>query len=84
MTFGNGPHLNMFSIPDLSRGFQNIQTNGLLTKRFSVAAVLLPPQDRSGIATGITLDPKREFFFQDSAVPRINDNSVTENSKYKI
>jgi hypothetical protein len=36
---------------------------------------LLPPQDRSEIATGITLDPRREFSFRDSAVPRINDNS---------
>jgi hypothetical protein len=74
VTCGNGPRLNTFSIQALSQGFQNIQTSGLLIKRFFVAAVLPPPQDRSEIATEITLDRKRESFFLDSAVPRIYDN----------
>lgn len=73
MTSGNGPHLNMFSILALNPDFQNILTSGLLTKKFFVAAVLPLPQNKSEIATEITLDHKRESFFQDSAALRIYD-----------
>jgi hypothetical protein len=38
-----------------------------------VAAVLPRPQNKSEIATEITLDHKRESFFQDSAALRIYD-----------
>ena len=38
-----------------------------------MAAVLPRPQNKSEIATEITLDHKRESFFQDSAALRIYD-----------
>jgi hypothetical protein len=63
----------MFSILALNPDFQNILTSGLLTKKFFVAAVLPRPQNKSEIATEITLDHKRESCFQDSAALRIYD-----------
>ena len=73
MTSGNGHHLNMFYILALNPDFQNILTSGLLTKKFFVAAVLPRPQNKSEIAIEITLDPRRESCFQDSAALRIYD-----------
>ena len=63
----------MFYILALNPDFQNILTSGLLAKKFFVAAVLPRPQNKSEIATEITLDHKKESFFQDFAALRIYD-----------
>ena len=73
MTSGNGPHLNMFSILALNPDFQNILTSGLLTKKFFEVAVLPRPQNKSEIATEITLGRQERILFSDSAAPRIYD-----------